>query len=413
MKNVYDLMHQILDYLRKEEFSERTIANYSTVYKRLLSFCGSQDYSIEVGIDFLEQIYQINMFDKTVSKENRKVIRAINIVNDLYQFNYVNIGRTFKSIKKENKYPASLLVLFQDFCTSRKEQFKLSDITMKNYQSSIFSLYDFLIYHGIETINLVTIEILNKYIQYISTSANTYLYAKLSNLKLFFEYLYSLRFITLKLWEYLPKANHRRRVFLPYALTIEQRNKVLATIDRNSRMGKRNYAIVLLGAHLGLRAGDIGNLKFSNFNWEKDEISITMEKTKKEITLPITAMIGEAIIEYLKYSRPVSDSPFVFLTHSAPYKELSSSRVSATAHQAIQSAKLDLPSEITTGMHLFRHTLASSLLQQGMKLETISEVLGHSNVETTSVYLHIDVETLRTCSLEVPTFTWEGDDFNG
>lgn len=136
------------------------------------------------------------------------------------------------------------------------------------------------------------------------------------------------------------------------------------------------------------------------------------EKTGKQIILPITSDIGNAIIDYVKNGRPESDAPYIFLTHVAPFRVISSSSLATMVKQQVLKADISIKNNTTCGMHLFRHTLASVLLKKGVELSMISEILGHSNTKTTMIYTHIDIESLRQCALEVMPFIWEGDDFN-
>lgn len=133
-------------------------------------------------------------------------------------------------------------------------------------------------------------------------------------------FLYEEKYIKTDISLWIPTANHGRAATLPNIWTQDDIERLLSSVDRANPIGKRDYAILLLAARLGLRDSDVQNLTFSNILWKECRISLVQTKTKRALDLPITEEIGNAIIEYLKYGRPkhiVSD--YIFVRHSAPY----------------------------------------------------------------------------------------------
>ena len=114
----------------------------------------------------------------------------------------------------------------------------------------------------------------------------------------------------------------RQPAHLPSTLTSSQIESVLACVDRESPMGKRDYAVLLLAAKLGLRVSDIRSLRPRDIDWEKHELRITQGKTGEPLVLPLPADVGWAIIDYMKNARSVSDAPEIFLLAVAPYVSL-------------------------------------------------------------------------------------------
>ena len=135
--------------------------------------------------------------------------------------------------------------------------------------------------------------------------------------------MYEEKYIEIDLAKGMPSPNHGRGGRLPNVWSPEDIEKVLAAVDRASPIGKRDYAILLLVTHLGLRDSDIQNMTFSNLLWKECRIRLVQTKTKRTLELPLTEEIGNAIIDYLKYGRPKQDtSEYVFVRHSAPYKDM-------------------------------------------------------------------------------------------
>ena len=188
---------------------------------------------------------------------------------------------------------------------------------------------------------------------------------------------------------------------IPSVLTPEDTEKVLSAVDRANAAGKRDYAILLLAARLGMRVSDIRSLRFDNMNWNACEIRLTQTKTKKEIALPLSEEVGFAIIDYVKNGRPKSDSQHIFIRHIPPFTEFAESgNFSQLLIKYLQRAGVKIPHGNARGMHTLRHSLASNMLAEGTALPVVSEILGHSKTDTTMIYLKISIPQLRQCSLD-------------
>jgi integrase len=127
-----------------------------------------------------------------------------------------------------------------------------------------------------------------------------------------------------------------------------------------------------------------------------------MVKTGKELVLPLLPDVGNAIIDYLKYARPHSEEPYVFLTERPPYGSFSSSNVvTHIVQRAFRKAGIDIKDR-RFGPHSLRHSLGFRMLEQNTVLPIMSEVFGHQSTESTRYYLRIDLESMKQCMLEVP-----------
>jgi integrase len=158
--------------------------------------------------------------------------------------------------------------------------------------------------------------------------------------------------------------------------------------------------MLLLASRLGLRASDIAGLKFSDINWEKSEISLVQYKTKVPIKLPLLTDVGNAIIDYLKHGRFNSKSEHVFISSRAPYVDATHGMVSSAINNIISNAGVSIKYR-HHGPHSLRHSLASTLLENGTSIPVISEVLGHKSTTSTMTYLKIDLASLMKCALPV------------
>lgn len=180
---------------------------------------------------------------------------------------------------------------------------------------------------------------------------------------------------------------------MPPILTDEDIERVLATVDRSSLRGCREFAVLQLLARLGLRASEVLALRLEDLHWEQGEILVRGKGAQLD-RLPLLQDVGDAIVQYLRVARGRSDSRHLFLSRKAPRIALQDpSTVSAIAHRALERAGL-LPSG-RVGAHIFRYSLATRMLRHGACLSEIAEVLRHRCIATTQGYANVDLERLR------------------
>jgi len=221
-------------------------------------------------------------------------------------------------------------------------------------------------------------------------------------LRNYFKFLQDLNIVKTDLVASLPHVRILRNAFIPHAWKTDDVKKLLASIDRDSAKGKRDYAILLMVTHLGLRVSDIRNMRLSNLNWNKKTITFNMQKTKQAQEFTLLEDIGWAIIDYLKNGRPQTACDRLFVRHRAPFDSFGENEsFYRELHRYMQVADIKPPADgIHCGLHSLRSTLAKNMLGAKTPLPVISEVLGHTNINTTSIYLKIDLDGLRKCALD-------------
>ncbi len=177
--------------------------------------------------------------------------------------------------------------------------------------------------------------------------------------------------------------------------------RILDAIDRGNPCGKRDYAIVLLIARLGLRGIDVKRLEFGDFDWPGNRLFVTQAKTGDRVQLPLLKDVGWAVIDYMRAGRPVCDCPQVFVRHTAPIGPFSDQD---HLHQILvkhaRGAHVPISEKRRHGMHSLRHTLATRLMEDGTPLEQIADILGHQSVRSTGVYLKSSLGLLAKCALD-------------
>jgi site-specific recombinase XerD len=201
---------------------------------------------------------------------------------------------------------------------------------------------------------------------------------------------------------HVPKVRIARDARLPSVWRPQEVEALLAAVDRSSPKGKRDYAILLLACRLGLRVSDIVTLRLEHICWDQSRLDLVQFKTGEPLTLPLTEEVGQALIDYLQHGRPVTPYREVFLRLHAPLEPLShrnSLQTLITFYR--RRAGIALPADRKQGLSSLRHSVATRLLEVATPIEVISAVLGHSSLESTQIYLKVDVETLRSATLEI------------
>ena len=207
--------------------------------------------------------------------------------------------------------------------------------------------------------------------------------------------------ITLDLAACVPSVASWSLSTIPKALPPAQVDQVLAHArERATAVGRRDYAILLLLARLGLRGGEVCHLVLEDIDWENSRIAIR-GKGDRVAHLPMPADVGKAIAAYLKHDRPrVPGNRRLFLRVRAPLAGFKGQgSVGSVVKHALQRAQIESPRK---GSHQFRHTLASRMLQQGSSLSEIGELLRHRSPDTTAIYAKVDLRSLRSLALPWP-----------
>jgi site-specific recombinase XerD len=198
----------------------------------------------------------------------------------------------------------------------------------------------------------------------------------------------------------IPPIRRWRLAPLPPFLTAEEIEQVLAATDRSTRRGRRAYAILLLLARLGLRAGEVVALELDDILWSVGEI-VVRGKGRLHDRLPLLADVGEALALYLREARGSCASRHVFVRAIAPYVALSGpTGVCLVAREAVRRAGLRPVGRV--GAHIFRHGLATQMIRRGASLAEIAQVLRHRSINTTQLYAKVEFDGLRGVAMPWP-----------
>jgi integrase/recombinase XerD len=217
-------------------------------------------------------------------------------------------------------------------------------------------------------------------------------------LRSFFRFLLQAGEITKDLASSVPRVAAWRLSNTPKYIGPEEVERVLNTCDPTTTIGRRDYAILLLLARLGLRAGEVVALELGDIDWRAGEI-LVRGKMSVQDRLPLTQDVGEALASYLRGDRPSWPGRHVFMRSLAPRRRCTSAAVGSVVRRALERAGVPSPAR---GSHLLRHSLATTLLRGGASLAEVGDVLRHRRIQTTEIYAKVDLKGLRSIARPWP-----------
>lgn len=197
----------------------------------------------------------------------------------------------------------------------------------------------------------------------------------------------------------IPGVRQWKLAALPGTLTRGDVQRVIEAVDTSTRVGTRDRGILLLLSRLGLRAGEVAALRIPDIDWREGCVHIRPGKTGRERWLPLPQDVGAALVRVLKVRPPHAARDVIFFRARPPYRPLTASAITGIAQRALQHADLPLTRR---GAHVFRHTVASELVQHGVSMKAVADILGHAELETTAIYAKLDLPTLLTVALPWP-----------
>jgi integrase len=384
-------------------YAEKGVFHYTRVWQRFLNYAEENNLTHlteELILTFIEKDCR---FLSHVGKNTPAQKEKLKILNKLHEFNlYGRISSKRYANRRIYSYEGSFQESISSYIQSRE------DITSSTRLSAIrlylerFSGY--VNNKGIYSESELSISDILGFLESCSIYTKSTVYSTASVLRGYFTFLFNNGLTKMNLTPHVPSIAKRKEAEIPSTYTATEIQQLLDNIDRNNSRGKRNYAMILLAARLGMRSSDICGLEFSSIDWENNHLDFIQQKTGKRATYPLLEDVGLAIIDYLKHGRhPQSTEPYVFLREQAPYTRLSNGSLYTIVDSYIKIARIHVPEHKKSGPHALRHSLSSRLLENDVPLPMISAILAHKNSETTKIYLKIAEKQLLECALEVPS----------
>lgn len=403
MQMLKDSMKSVLKELEYQKYSKDTIDTHGRIYNGILKHMQANkisSFNEKVCIEyvFFRTGYAIDGFYGAGNPKLNKVLKPLQVLLD-----YIQTGAVKFKMRPKN-CPYECPAQFEEEYLSFQEELEYrgyARTTVRCNTGKVSKFLTFLETCRVNSSKLIHAEHLTTFLSGYKNCRLKYISIIICVLRNYLTFLYGQGFIDEDISKSLPKVRITKNAFIPYFWKREDVDKLLKAIDRGNPKGKRDYAILLLVIRLGLRVSDVRGLKFSNLNWSRKIISLTMQKTKQPLKLPLLDDIGWAIIDYLKNGRPETKCDAVFVRHKAPYDSFGENEYFyQELHRYMIKAGLEIPLDFHCGLHSLRSTLARNMLKAKVALPVISDTLGHQGINTTNIYLKIDLDSLKKCALD-------------
>ena len=397
------LTNKVVEELENLNYAYNTICSFRASFKRIIKYAesiGEVYFSEAFALSYLEAKYncKVNSLTEKQTSGAKNAFRSLRMLGD-YQIHGVIIRR-IKKRKGYHKPPQFIKVLDSYEAECRKNNYSMRG--MRTRLQRLFFFIDYLDLRNIQDVNEIDAKLILDYLKTVCHKHEKSMAAILTTLRVFLKFLYVNNYMTLDQSVNVPSSNKYYYPKVPSTWKKEEVLSLLKTVDRSSPVGKRDYAILLMVAKLGIRVGDLKSLKLSNLNWSTQEIVFDQEKTGVKIKLPILKDIGWAIIDYLKNGRAKkSTSPYLFIRLIAPFDEFGKdANLYNIISKYTREAGISVTRDKRRGLHSLRHTLAGTLLEQGASMNDVRNALGHLSTKSTSQYLRIDYKALKNTFLD-------------
>lgn len=215
-------------------------------------------------------------------------------------------------------------------------------------------------------------------------------------LRVFLRYLFREKLISQDLSQVIEGPKEYRLSSIPRSISWTEVERMLAAVDRRSVVGKRDYAILLLLVTYGLRGREVAALTLDDIDWERQRLKVPERKAGHSTAYPLSPIVGQAIVDYLKHGRPQRPDRHIFYRVMAPLAPMTNDAVSGRASCYLHKAGVPVP---RPGSHTLRHTCVQRLIDAHFPLKTIGDYVGHASPESTAIYAKVSLENLREVAL--------------
>ncbi len=293
----------------------------------------------------------------------------------------------------ERRQPWPLQDLLPGFQDHLRQERGLRQATLTGYEHHLRVFERFLLLEAITDLSTLTPAIVNRFL--IDSTAGLQACARQSRagaLRVILRYLRRQGITATDLSRAVPRGRTYKQASIPRAIPWSDVERVLASIDRRSAVGKRDFAALMLLATYGLRAQEVAAMELSAIDWPRSRFHVLGRKAGNSTTYPLSAPVGEAIIDYLRNARPQCTDRHLFISLVAPYRGIGQWAISGRASLYLTRAGIKVR---RPGSHTFRHSCVQRLVEADVPFKQIGDYVGHRSDGATQIYAKIALHKLR------------------
>lgn len=388
---VQNVIRDVLTALERQDYKIHNTRKYNTVYRGLAQYCQREhngEYSHEIGEAFIQSLRQRK---PPLSKAFIDVY-----ITAVERANHVMEG-------EDNWYPRKKMLDYEDSVFRNEavlydEYLRNSGKTKCDIRARMHVTARFLRYvdrSGIKRLSLLTAQTIYEAFEQASDKGGFH-----KCVSAFLRYAHRHSLTEQDFSVLVPSVS--RHIPVPTMYTSDEVEKIIAASSQSKSCGKRNKAIVLIAARLGLRSCDIANLRFENIHRDHETIELTQVKTKEPLVLPLLPEVCTALYDYIENERPERDDDHIFLCNNLPHTgAIQPHTIYTIVSRIIDSTDVD-PNGRKRGAHALRSSLATSLINEGYNHREVQDALGQKSPEAVKFYVKTAVEQLRDYALSVP-----------
>lgn len=367
--------------------------------RKWLAENGISEFNETIGNKYCDEIFGTHLMPRRPKASFRERLRAIRMLisyqkNGDFEFRCPSVEYSFCQDTGESA------LSYLEYC---KNELCLSERTIDNKRLYLYNFCSYLNVNGLEFDDLSVEHMETFFVSMNYTLASRHNAAR--NIKLFLRFAYDNGKAKKDNSILIMPDNYKKNCKLPTTYEENEIKELLSSVERASAIGKRDYLVLLLATEYGWRSKDITGFSFQDIDWDNNVICFTQHKTGIPVSFPLLSTVGNAIIDYLKYARPVCDTQeiIVSMENSNKGKPLSSPTIHSIVTKYMKRAGIKNWQNKKHGAHAMRHSLATNLLKKNVAMPIISTVMGHQRTGTTSVYIAVDYDKLKRCALGMPT----------
>ena len=394
-----DHQDELLEFLRANDYAETYVQRYRTTIKQITTNADGQNLA---SYEDVYKWYVDSGYSPTYLHEVRAIIGKLELFHLTGTFpDNKGTKSSFWSVKSAylllNADYKSLYDEFEALCC-----FGLKDSTVSSYKTKVSSFLFELQNKGLDSLACVNEEdILSCFLGSDGQRRSGTVCIKIA---------YFFRVLSeagnkqaTRILDYIPRMRIARKN-IDY-LTEDETSRIRSALENSSNdLSYKDRAVGRILLHTGMRGIDIACMKLADIDWENDLLIFEQQKTSQPLQLPLTPVVGNAIYDYCTLERPVSESPYLFLSVMAPHNRLTTDGIAYSVHKIMRAADIRQDKGRRKGTHIFRHHMAITMLANGVPQPVITGTMGHSAPESLNPYLHADMKHLRECALPIDKF---------
>lgn len=399
--NIEKLVALCDEELRHREYEPRYYAKITRQWDCLREWLkekGTPEFSEIVGNNYCDEVFGTHLMPRRAPKKLREKLRAVRMLVSYqrdgdFESRCPSVEYTFFGTAGETAQA------YLEHC--RAELL----FSQKTIDAKRRDLHNFCKYLNINLLDFDDLSIEKTEIYFTSmdyTPASRHNAAK--NIRPFLQFAYGMGKSFKDNSVFVLPDSYKKDCKIPTTYEEDEIKKLVSSVERASAIGKRDYLILLLAAEYGWRARDITKFSFEDIDWDHNLIHFNQHKTDVPADFPLLSTVGNAVIDYLKYSRPETGVPeiIVSMENVKKGKPLSSAAIHTVVTKYMKRAGIKNWQNKKHGPHAMRHSLATNLLKKNVAMPIISTVMGHQRTATTSAYLSVDYSMLKQCALPMP-----------